>query len=252
MRWIHAREAEKLQAFERATAERADVSLFVSEAERQLFMGKVALPNADIRAISNGIDLDFYDPDADFTRMNHDGPLIVFTGQMDYRPNIDAVCSFAEGAFAAALRQRPDLRFAIVGRNPAPAVLRLRERPGITVTGAVPDVRTWLAAADAVVAPLRIARGIQNKVLEAMAMARPVVASSAAFEGIDAVAGRDLIVADGAEEQAAAILSLLADPAQADAMGAAARRQMQSRYRWEAALAPLTELLTQPRTKVAA
>lgn len=253
MRWVHGREADKLQAFERETAARADVSLFVSEAERQLFAGKVALPNADIRAITNGINVDFYDPAADFPEAGPpEAPLLVFTGQMDYRPNVEAVAAFADDVFPVLLRQRPDLRFVIVGRNPAPAVLRLAERPGVIVTGSVPDVRTWLKAASVVVAPLRIARGIQNKVLEAMAMARPVVASAGAFEGIDAVPGRDLIVADSSEEQSAAILTLLADPAAAAEMGAAARRRMQARYRWEATLAPLTELLTQKPRQAAA
>jgi sugar transferase (PEP-CTERM/EpsH1 system associated) len=253
MRWVYAREAEKLQAFERATAARADVSLFVSEAERRLFTGKVSLPGRDIRAISNGIDLDFYDPAADFPNVQpSDAPLLVFTGQMDYRPNVEAVTGFAEEVMPLLLRQRPDLRFAIVGRNPAPAVQRLSGRQGIIVTGSVPDVRTWLAAADLVVAPLGIARGIQNKVLEAMAMARPVVASAAAYEGIEAVPGRDLVVADGAEAQSAAILSLLADPATSTAMGAAARRQMEAHYPWQATLAPLTEILTRSPHKAAA
>jgi sugar transferase (PEP-CTERM/EpsH1 system associated) len=253
MRWVHAREAGKLQAFERATAARADASIFVSEAERQLFTSRIALPGRDVRAISNGIDLDFYDPLADFPRSGTPGaPLLVFTGQMDYRPNVEAVAGFADEVLPILLRRHPDLRFAIVGRNPASAVQRLSERRGIIVTGSVPDVRTWLAAASIVVAPLRIARGIQNKVLEAMAMARPVIASAGAFEGIEAVHGRDLIVADSADEQAAAIQSLLADPAASAAMGAAARRQMEARYHWQATLAPLTELLTQPVQKAAA
>jgi glycosyltransferase involved in cell wall biosynthesis len=113
----------------------------------------------------------------------------------------------------------------------------------VIVTGAVADVRGWLAAADVVAAPLRIARGVQNKVLEAMAMARPVVASPAAFEGIEAEPGRDLLVADGAEAQARAVSELLAGPARADALGRAARRRMEQAYRWEARLAPLAGML---------
>ncbi|HEX8534564.1 MAG TPA: glycosyltransferase, partial [Allosphingosinicella sp.] len=244
MRWVHRREASKLLDFERETAARADASLFVSNAEADLFRKRSGVAEADIRAVGNGIDLDFYDPAADFARL--DGsyhPLIVFTGQMDYRPNVQAVTDFADQCLPPLLAERPDLCFAIVGRAPTPAVMRLADRPGVIVTGSVPDVRTWLRAADLVVAPLRIARGIQNKVLEAMAMARPVVASAAAFQGIDARAGRDLIVADNAGEQVGAILSLLSNPKSAMAMGAAARRQMVSRYRWDAALKPLTELL---------
>jgi glycosyltransferase involved in cell wall biosynthesis len=114
----------------------------------------------------------------------------------------------------------------------------------------VPDIRSWLAAADVVVAPLRIARGIQNKVLEAMAMARPVVASLAAFEGIEAEVGRDLLVVDGARAQAEAVLSLL-DPSAAQTMGGNAREQMQRAYRWETRLACLTDILAGPRRAAA-
>ena len=244
MRWVHRREASKLLDFERETAARADASLFVSNGEADLFRMRAGVAEADIRAVGNGIDLDFYDPAADFARLEGSyHPLIVFTGQMDYRPNVQAVTDFADQCLPALLAERPDLCFAIVGRAPTPAVMRLADRPGVIVTGSVPDVRTWLRAADLVVAPLRIARGIQNKVLEAMAMARPVVASAAAFQGIDARAGRDLIVADNAGEQVGAILSLLSNPKSAMAMGAAARRQMVSRYRWDAALKPIAELL---------
>jgi sugar transferase (PEP-CTERM/EpsH1 system associated) len=243
MRWVHKREAEKLFAFERATAERADLSLFVSDAEAALFRAKA--PEARVAAISNGIDLDFYDPQADFPRIEAPAwPLIVFTGQMDYRPNVEAVTAFATDAMPSILHRHPSAAFAIVGRNPPPAVLRLAEREGAIVTGAVPDVRSWLAAANLVVAPLRIARGIQNKVLEAMAMARPIVASPAAFEGIDAEPGRDLIVT---LDESTAVADLLADPAAAAAMGAAARRQMEKSYRWSARLAPLAAMLAPER-----
>jgi sugar transferase (PEP-CTERM/EpsH1 system associated) len=235
---VHRREGRMLAAFERSVAARADVSLFVSEAEADLFRRRSGLAGADIRALQNGVDLDYYDPEADFPRLNERGPLVVFTGQMDYAPNIDAVRWFA----AEVMPMLPGARFAIVGRKPPEAVQRLAG-PRTIVTGAVPDVRSWLAAADVVAAPLRIARGIQNKVLEAMAMARPVVASPAAFEGIEAEPGLDLIVAGGAEAQAEAISGLLADPERAAAMGRSARRRMEQVYRWEARLEPLADIL---------
>jgi sugar transferase (PEP-CTERM/EpsH1 system associated) len=247
---VHRREGQKLAAFERAVAARADVSLFVSDAEADLFRRRSGLAGADIRALQNGVDLDYYDPAAiprrrpgpsgaeDLTGPRPSpGNLIVFTGQMDYAPNIDAVRWFAD----AVMPLLPEARFAIVGRKPSESVRRLAEAR-ILVTGAVADVRSWLAAADVVVAPLRIARGIQNKVLEAMAMARPVVASPAAFEGIEAEAGRHLLVADGAEAQAQAIAGLLGDPERAAAMGEAARCRMEQAYRWEARLAPLARI----------
>ena len=236
---VHRREAEKLLAFEKKVAARADVSLFVSEAEAALFRRAIGPQCADVRAIQNGVDLDYYDPEARFERIEPDPGLIVFTGQMDYAPNVDAVSWFASEVRPLL----PDARFAIVGRKPGEAVRRLAERDRVIVTGEVADVRTWLAAAAAVVAPLRIARGIQNKVLEAMAMGKAVIASPAAFEGIEAEGGRELIVAESPEQQARAIRRLLADKAETEALGRAARRRMELSYRWESRLAPLASIV---------
>jgi len=244
---VHRREARCLFAFERETAARAAFSLFVSDAEADLFRNRAALPHADIRALHNGVDLAFYRPGAVPPAPAPARPLIVFTGQMDYAPNTDAVAWFAR----EVLPQIPGAHFAIVGRSPTDAVKRLASER-VTVTGAVPDTRAWLAAADVVAAPLRIARGVQNKVLEAMAMGRPVVASPAAFEGIEAEAGRDLLVADSAEDQARAIRHLLSDATRAAALGAAARRRMEDSYSWDARLAPLAALVSVSERKAAA
>jgi sugar transferase (PEP-CTERM/EpsH1 system associated) len=242
-RRVYDREARKMFALERATAARADTSLFVSEAEAALFGAQAKLPNARIRALSNGIDLEHYDPATALPPIEAPKPpLIVFTGQMDYRPNVEAVRSFARNVMPA-IRKLYDARFAIVGRRPDPAVRALDGQNGVIVTGEVPDVRPWLAAAAVVVAPLQIARGIQNKVLEAMAMGRPVVASSGAFEGIDAVPGRHLVVADGTKGQWNAVLTLFEEPEQAAAMGRAARARMVERYGWDARLEPLAAML---------
>ena len=240
MRWVNRREGEKLAAFERAVAGRADLCLFVSEAEAALFRERTGLAN--VRALSNGIDVDHFSPAADFPRLEKgEGPLLLFTGQMDYPPNAEAVAWFAREVLPLV----PGARFAIAGRSPLPSVQALAGGP-VIVTGAVADMRSWLAAADVVVAPLKLARGIQNKVLEAMAMARPVVASPAAFEGIEAEPGRDLLVADDAAATAAAVNRLLAEPG---TIGRAARRQMERHYRWEARLAPLAAMVdpAQPR-----
>ena len=248
--WIHRREARELLKHEVATAARADVSLFVSEAEAALF--RPHAPRADVRMLANGVDLDFYSPSADLPRLEDGaGPLIVFTGQMDYLPNADAVLHFAREALPLVRRDHPAVRFAIVGRNPTAAVLRLDGRDGVIVTGAVEDIRTWLAGADVVVAPLRVARGVQNKVLEAMAMARPLVASGAAFEGIEAEPGRDLLVADGPAAQARAVAQVLADRAGAEAIGRAGRARMEQAYRWEHRLAPLSALVREPVRRAA-
>ena len=230
MRWMMRREARLLAAYERAIAGRITASLFVSAPEAALLPGS--------RAVENGIDTVPYDPKLTAPEKTPH-PLVVFTGQMDYRPNVDAVTWFAK----AVLPLLPDVHFAIVGRAPTPAVRALASG-NVTVTGEVADVRGWLAAADVVVAPLQLARGVQNKVLEAMAMARPVVASAAAAEGIDH--GGTIRVAADAKQYAAAITQFLADPAGALALGADARCQVIARYGWDARLAPLDALLGLP------
>lgn len=243
MRFVHAREAKRLFAFERAVAARADTGLFVSEAEAELFRRRSGAAN--VRALANGIDSGFFDPGADIPLLpkeeRGEGPVLLFTGQMDYRPNVDAVRWFA----SEVLPLIPGARFVIAGRNPAPDV-RALAGPRVAVTGAVTDMRSWLAAADVVVAPLRIARGIQNKVLEAMAMARPVVASPAAFEGIEAQPGRHLLVEESAGGMAGAIQGLLRDSDRAERLGAAARDLVTRTYRWDARLAPLDDLFSFP------
>lgn len=233
MRWMMRREARKLAAFERAVAGRARASLLVSGAEAALFR---RTSGADrVVAIENGIDTAFFDP-AQAVPVEADGPLIVFTGQMDYRPNVEAVRWFA----GEVLPLIPAARFAIVGRSPTAAVRALTSER-VVVTGEVADVRGWIAAASVVVAPLLLARGIQNKVLEAMAMARPVVASVAAAEGIDHQG--TIRVAGDAAGFAREVQTLLGDPVAAAALGQAARARAVERYGWDARLAPLAALL---------
>jgi polysaccharide biosynthesis protein PslH len=242
--FANAQEAKRLFAFERAVAMRADLSLFVSEAEAALFARETGLGADKVSFIENGIDLEAYDPTTPRDAVERgEGALIVFTGQMDYRPNAEAVAGFARQALPLIRAQHPAARFAIVGRNPTPEVLALGALPGVTVTGEVPDTRDWLAAADVVVAPLLLARGIQNKILEAMAMAKPVVASPAAAEGIDAGDGDGLTIAPDWQAQAEAVLALLANPARAKAAGRAARTRMIARYSWDARLAGLGAML---------
>lgn len=237
--WMMRREARLLAAYEKWVARTATASLFVSADEAALFRQKTGAER--VFAVENGIDTVFYDPQAQFTRVNATGQLIVFTGQMDYRPNIDGVTWFVETILPHILIEHPEAKFAIVGRAPTDAVLALAKHPGVIVTGEVADVRGWLAAAAVVVAPLKLARGVQNKVLEAMAMARPVVASAEAAQGID---HRDTIrVGETVGEIAEQIGILLANPAMGAELGERARAQVQKRYSWAARLAPLDDIL---------
>lgn len=242
MALMMGREARMLLQHDRAVAARVDASLFVSEAEAELFRTRARAER--VHVIENGIDTVFYNPDAAFKRIESIGELIVFTGQMDYRPNVEAVTWFAEAILPHILLRRPEARFAIVGRNPTAEVRALAKLPGVLVTGEVADVRGWLAAALVVVAPLKLARGVQNKVLEAMAMARPLVASREAAEGIDH--GDTIRVGGSVGEIAEAVIALLQDRPAARALGASARARVIDRYSWDARLAPLDALMGLP------
>lgn len=243
MAWINRREGKLLRAFEKQVGRIAEYSLFVSEAEAKLFRQRSGLDDQKVKAVGNGIDLDFYDP-AKVTaiKRTHKGPLIIFTGQMDYRPNVEAVVSFAKEVMPKILKQHPDAQFAIVGRSPTTDVSRLDGMNGTIVTGSVDDIRCWLKAADIVVAPLRIARGIQNKVLEAMAMGKPVVASAAAAQGIEAVDGEHFCVADDVQHEAQLVCDLLSDSKKAQTLGDNASALIRSTYSWETRLADIASL----------
>ena len=233
-------EAKRLLAYEALTARRADMSTFVSTAEAELFRETTGLGADKVQVLGNGIDLAHYAPHS--VGAEPVPARVVFTGQMDYAPNIEAVCDFVRDVWSTVRAMLPHATFAIVGRNPTPQV-RALAGDGVIVTGEIPDTREWLQQATVVVAPLKLARGVQNKVLEAMAMAKPVVASTAAALGIDATAGRDLLVVDEADAQAAAIVHLIGHPEDTMRIGLAARARMVERYDWDVQLAGLPALM---------
>jgi sugar transferase (PEP-CTERM/EpsH1 system associated) len=240
--WLYRYEARELARYERRIAAEFDATLVVSEQERRYFPGG---PPATLTAVSNGVDLGFFTPRA-APPPGAAAPAVVFTGVMDYRPNVDGVTWFVERLWGRIRAGCPSARLLIVGSRPTAAVLRLAQHPGVEVTGFVPDVRDYLAQASVCVAPLRIARGVQNKVLEAMAMGRPVVTTAAAFEGLEAEPGRDLLVAAGEDEFVAAVGQLLADPVRAAAIGVAARQCVERHYRWDDNLRVLEGLVAGP------
>ena len=238
---LYRREGETVLALERRAAARFERTLFVSSAEANLFLKRAPEAKDRVLAIGNGVDLDRFNPDRSFASPYAQGTrAVVFTGAMDYRPNIDAVLWFAAEVMPLLRGRAPGLEFWIVGSNPASSVCRLAQAPDIRVTGRVPDIRPYLAGAFAAVAPLRIARGIQNKVLEAMAMGKPVVASPKALEGISLKPGEEALVASNAEDFAAALLRVWRG--EEPAMGARARALVEADYRWEAKLAALDAL----------
>ncbi|GAB5381780.1 MAG: TIGR03087 family PEP-CTERM/XrtA system glycosyltransferase [Aliiglaciecola sp.] len=186
-KWVYAREHLKLQQFENKVASHSAHSIFVSGPEGELF--KQQIPGAlhsRVIGLLNGVDVDYFDPDAKLPAAELPDIDVVFTGAMDYWANVDAVLWFAKHVWPIVRTQIPQATFYVVGGNPTAQVNALHGKHGITVTGRVKDVRTYIKQGKVSVAPLQIARGIQNKVLEAMAMAKPVVATSMAIEGIDA------------------------------------------------------------------
>ncbi|HEV6968194.1 TIGR03087 family PEP-CTERM/XrtA system glycosyltransferase [Roseateles sp.] len=239
MSWLYRRESAKLLGFEQRVAREAACSFFVTDHEVALF--RELSPGQPLRlaALGNGVDADFFAPDPARASPFATGELpLVFTGAMDYWPNVDAVSWFAREMLPALRERFPALRFHIVGRSPAPAVQALAGE-AVNVTGTVADVRPWLQHAAAVVAPLRLARGIQNKVLEAMAMARPVVAAGDCVRAITAQPQPGLQPADDASAYVERVGAWLADRAAADAAGRSAREFVVDGYSWDAHLAGL-------------
>jgi sugar transferase (PEP-CTERM/EpsH1 system associated) len=229
--WAYRREGERLLAYERSVTKRADISFFVTDAETELFR-KLAPDAGRIATVENGVDTNYFDPHNSCSNPYPAGDLpIVFTGAMDYKPNVDGVVWFVRHVLPGVRQRCPSARFYVVGARPVSAVKGL-EGSMVTVTGGVPDVRPFLLHAAVVVAPLLIARGLQNKVLEAMAMSRAVVASRDAAIGINATSGLDFEVASGAAEFTEKVVALLTDAARSSKMGTSARRVVLDRYDW--------------------
>ena len=241
--WIYRREGERLLTFERQVAASAARSFFVTENETELFLSHAPECRGKTLPMCNGVDADFFSPEHDLASPYHAEEIpLVFTGAMDYWPNIDAVKWFAEDILPHLLERWPNLRLHIVGRSPTAMVQELAgER--VVVTGTVPDVRPYLRHACVVVAPLRIARGIQNKVLEAMAMGLPVVVAKGCGEAVDAVPERDFLLAESIEDHVRQITALLESPGRRASMGQAARRQVVLRYSWSAHLSIIDQYI---------
>ena len=241
MKWVYQLEGRLLHRYERQVAERFDATALVSFAEAEVFRRRTGAGDA-IHAVSNGVDLDFF----------HLGPVrkpgktsrITFCGAMGYLPNADAVCWFAREVLPRLREALGEVEFWVVGGGAGEEVRALGNLPGVHVTGRVDDVRPFVWDSDLSVAPIRIARGIQNKVLEAMAMGVAALVTPQAFEGMEAEAGRELVVVPAEPEAfAAAALELLRDPQRRETIARCARELVEAKYTWEGRLKVLEELL---------
>ena len=236
---IYRREWRTLLAYERRLAADTVTNVFCTPLEQAIFDEQI--PGRPSLVLRNGVDLEYFQPQPDKAEKDH----LVFTGVMDYYPNVDGCVHFVNEVFPLIRAEVPECKFTIVGSRPTAQIQQLGEVDGVSVTGFVDDVRTYLARATISIAPLRIARGIQNKVLEAMSSGLPVVGTTSATQGVEGQSGRDFLLADSVEDQAAAILGLLSDPAEAQALGQRARRFVEENYDWAETLKPLDGILGQ-------
>lgn len=237
--WLYRLEGRRLRRLEQGLPAWTKAITLVSEAEVAIY--RQFCSEGVVRAIHNGVDLDYFQPQA--PPKEHG---CVFLGALDYWPNVEGICWFCNEVWPVLRRRCPEATLSIVGRRPAPAVCRLADIPGVKLVGQVPDVRPHLAGAAVSIVPLRIARGIQNKVLESLAMAKATVTSPQALEGLQAQSGNELLCANSPQEWVDSIVSLLDDSAMRQRIGTAGRRFVSEFHRWERCLEPLDALLCLP------
>jgi polysaccharide biosynthesis protein PslH len=233
-------EGRKVRSYERRLGAQFDACSVNAPRERDVLRTYVPTP---IHVIPNGVDLEYFRS----RRAPNDSYIahrLIFTGNMSYRPNVDAVGHLVADVLPRVRQEVPGVGLYIVGMDPTPAVRKLADGDRVVVTGRVEDVRPYFEDAAVAVVPLRVARGLQNKVLEAMAMRVPVVASEAAYQGITAVPGRDLMVAADAEAFARAVVRLLREPETRERYAAAGRACVEENHNWDRLLPRLEELVT--------
>jgi len=238
--WMYAFESDKLRAYEREVARAFDLCTVITRGEKDEF--ETLQVSKPCTVIPNGVNFSYFSPNGSSDRPPQS---IVFLGRMDYFPNIDGVCYFVDKILPLIRAEMPDIELRIVGSNPTRRIKKLAKLDRVVVTGHVPDVRPYLRDAAAAIVPLRIARGTQNKILEAMAMGVPVVATPKAAKGVQAVAGRDLLVAETPQRFARCVLDLIKSAGLRKSLSEAGRRQVENSYQWTGAMNLLDSLLTQ-------
>jgi len=231
--WLFRCEGHRVRKLEIEIAAWAKTLSLVSKAETILFDG-FTRPGTATTA-SNGVDLSYFQPEPEVAIE----PACVFVGAMDYFPNVDAACWFARDIWPSIHRDWPEGEFRIVGRKPTSEVLKLAEIPGVKVLGTVPDVRPYVASAMLAVGPIRVARGLQNKVIEAMAMGKPTLAAPAAIAALEVEIGRDLLSPRTEVEWIEQVRELVLDADRRRELGHAARSYVETHHRWDRCLQPL-------------
>jgi glycosyltransferase involved in cell wall biosynthesis len=243
-RWVAAAYSlvqwQRLRRYERQACHAADRLVAVSQADADALQRLD--PNLEPAIVPNGVDMSFYTaPVAPLKQGAGPGQAdLVFTGKMDFRPNVDAVLWFAQEVLPLIRRESPETRFWVVGKDPHPRLAPLLVDPAVEVTGFVEDQRPYIAMAAVYVIPLRIGGGTRLKVLEAMAMSRAIVSTTLGCEGFEVETDRELITADQPSDFAAAVVALLRDPDRRAQLGAAGCEFAETRYDWQIVV-PLLE-----------
>lgn len=240
MKWIYQRESKLLSRYEHKINREFDISFFISEAEVDLFCANDNCIRRPL-SIGNGIESDFFKPAS--TPPKNMAPVFIFTGVMDYKPNIDCVLWFTQNVWQKIINKYPDARFIIAGMNPVDSILALKKTRGIEVTGFVDDILPFYHASDYFIAPLRIARGVQNKILQAFSCGLPVIASSMGAEGIEYTEGKDIMIADTPDEFFAVIEQLNEDKNLYKSLKENALALIKNHYSWDVKLAELGKIL---------
>ncbi len=240
MSWVYSAEARRLRKIEAGKHDKFDAITVISDAEADAYREHVG-QHDKLRVVENGVDTEYFEPQDDV-----DDHTMVFVGVLNYRPNVDGIVWFVKQVMPKLRERLPDAKLEIVGRHPVAKVQELEATAGVHLVGSVPDVREHIASASVSIAPLLLARGVQNKVLEAMSSSRAVVCSPAAAEGIDAAPGSDLIVTDGDDPDSWVdhLERALTDTEYRKSIATAARKRVEDRYSWDACLQPLLGLLT--------
>lgn len=241
MGWIYRREARFLRASEKQVVDLFNRVFLVTEAEKDVL--SLHSPVDNVNALANGVDLNYFKSNMDDREDTGPNHKLVFSGAMDYWPNVEGAVWFVENVFPKMKNVIPDVSFVIVGRNPTDEVVALSKVDGVEVTGSVPDIRSYLSQGAICVVPLMIARGIQNKVLEAMAMGKPVVATTGAATGTQTKNGEDIIIADQEDEMANALIALLKDTVRQTRIGQNARKYVEVNHSWNSQLIKLKNLI---------
>ena len=243
MSWIYNREHKLLSQFERKIANRFNICYLIAQAEVDLFKENIINSN-NIHVLGNGLDSTVFFPPK--VKKANLAPVLLFTGVMDYKPNVDAVVWFVDKCWQSFTAKYPEARFIIAGMNPNSEVLALKTIPGIEVTGFVEDILPYYHSADVFIAPFRLARGVQNKVLQAFSCALPVVSTPMGAEGINCTPGTDVLIASDASDFVEKITFLSENQDLAADIGKRALRLIEQQYSWEGQLSPIVDLLASP------